>query len=138
VADGPRGSSARAEPEERVRRLTELAERLLGDVARTGYGEQPALDYLTPACAAEVLRSLDTCIRDANNNVESDYGERVAGTAYLPEIDGPVQVELFVEDQSVLRAPNGLRTPLPPAWWHLKLELDSSCTRITSLSVTTA
>ena len=111
-----------------------IAERLLCDLARSGYGQRPALDYLMPGCAAEVLRSLDTFIRNANT-VEADYGERVAGTAYLPEIEGPVQVELLVEDQSVLRAPNGLRTPLPPARWRLGLELDRSCTRITSLSV---
>ena len=137
MLDGRKETSVCAEPDERVRRITELAERLLCDLARSGYGEQVSLDYLTPACTADVLRCLDAFVRDAST-LEPDYGERVTGTAYLPEADGSVQVELLVEDQSVLRAPTGLRTPLPPARWLVELELDRPCTQITSLSVTAA
>ena len=125
------------EQDERVRRITELAGRLLRDLAQRGYGEQPSLDYFTPPCAVEVLRSLDAVISDGNV-VEADYGERVQGTAYLPDTEERVQVELLVDERSMLRAPTGGRTPLPFARWLLELELDSGCTQITSLSVSAA
>jgi len=127
-------ASACVEQDERVRRITQLAGRLLRDLAQRGYGEQPSLNYLSPPCAAQVLRSLDAVINDGNL-VEADYGERVQGTAYLPDTEEPVQVELLVEDRSVVRAPTGGRTPLPFARRLLEVELDTGCTQITSLSV---
>ena len=133
----PKRASACLEQDERVRRITELAGRLLRDLAQSGYGDQPSLDYFTPPCAVEVLRSLDAVISDGNV-VEADYGERVQGTAYLPDTEEPVQVELLVDDRSVLRAPTGGRTPLPFARWLLEVELDTVCAQITSLSVSAA
>ena len=130
-------ASACVEQDERVRRITELAGRLLRDLAQSGYGEQPSLDYLTPPCATEVLRSLDAVISDGNV-VEADYGERVQGTAYLPDTEERVQVELLVDERSMLRAPTGGRTPLPFARWLLEVELDTGCTQITSLVVSAA
>ena len=130
-------ASACVEQDERVRRITELAGRLLRDLAQSGYCERPSLDYFTPPCAVEVRRSLDAIVSDGNV-VEADYGERVQGTAYLPDTEQPVQVELLVDDRSVLRAPTGARTPLPFARWLLEMELDSGCTQITSLVVSAA
>jgi len=130
-------ASACTEQDERVRRITELVGRLLRDLAQSGYGEHPSLDYFTPPCAVEVRRSLDAVISDGNV-VEADYGERVQGTAYLPDTEEPVQVELIVDDRSVLRAATGRRTPLPFARWLLEIELDTGCTQITSLSASAA
>ena len=130
-------ASACVEQDERVRHITELAGRLLRDLAQSGYGKQPSLDYVTPLCAVQLLRSLDAIVSDGNV-VEADYGERVQGTAYLPDTAEPVHVELLVGDRSVLRAPTGGRTPLPFARWLLDVELDSGCTQITSLSVSAA
>jgi hypothetical protein len=126
-----------AEQDERVRRITALAQHLLSDLARHGYGERLDLDYLTPACAASVQRALRTVSREGWR-LESDYGETVFGTAYLPETDGAVHVELVIDDRSLARGPDGHPVALPPTRWLLDLELDAECTRITNLRATAA
>ena len=136
MAEGRR-SVAVAEQDERVRRITALAQQLLSDLARHAYGERLDLDYVTPACAASVQRALSTTSRDGWR-LESDYGETVFGTAYLPETDGAVQVELVVDDRSMARGPDGHPVALPSARWLLELELDAACTRITNLRTTAA
>jgi hypothetical protein len=136
VAEGRR-SLAVAEQDERVRRITALAQQLLSDLARHGYGERLDLDYLAPACAASVRRALSTVSREGWR-LESDYGETVFGTAYLPETDGAVHVELIVDDRSLAREPDGHPVRLPSARWLVELELDVECTRITNLRATAA
>jgi hypothetical protein len=126
-----------AEQDERVRRITALAQHLLSDLARHAYGERVDLDYLTRACAASVQRALSAVSREGWR-LESDYGETVFGTAYLPETDGAVRVELVVDDRSLAREPDGHPVALPSARWLLELELDVACTRITSLRATAA
>ncbi len=136
MAEGRRSATV-AEQDEHVRRITALAQQLLTDLARHGYGEDLDLDYLTPACAASVRRALDTVIREGLR-LESDYGETVFGTAYLRETDGAVHVELVVDDRSLAREPQGHPVALPPTRWLLELDLDAECTRITSLRTTAA
>lgn len=136
MAEGRRSAMV-AEQDERVRRITALAQHLLTDLARHGYGDRLDLEYLTPACAARVRRALDTVIREGWR-LESDYGEAVFGTAHLPETDGAVHVELVVDDRSLAREPDGHSVMLPSARWLLELELDAECTRITNLRATAA
>ena len=135
MADGPNRRGALAEQDERARRVMGLAQRLLVDLARSGYGDEVGLEYLTPECASAVRRALATVTHDGHY-VETDYEESVAGTAELPEGDGNVRVELRVNDRSALREPSGLRIPLSPWRWLLELELDGRCTRITGVQVT--
>jgi hypothetical protein len=136
VAEGRR-SVVVAEQDERIRRITALAQHLLSDLARHGYGERLDLDYLTPGCRASVQRALSTVSREGWR-LESDYGETVFGTAYLPEADGAVHVELVVDDRSLAREPDGHPVASPSARWLLELELDAECRRITNLSATAA
>ena len=134
MPDGPNGTGVRAGQDERVRRITTLVQRLLADVARSGYGERAGFPYMTPPCSAELRRAL-AAMRVEGGVIEADYGEQAQATAYLPETAGPVRVELVVDDRSVLRAPNGQRMPLPSACWLLDLALDSRCSEVLSLSV---
>jgi hypothetical protein len=126
-----RHTAAVTDQDERVRRITALSLRLLTDLARGGYGEQPELDYLTPSCAANVHAAL-AAIGGDGWYVETDYGDAVAGTADLDGGDGAVRVELLVDDRSLAREPGGPPVALPPARWRLTLVLDPRCTSITA------
>src|ERR1700690_2441054 len=130
-------AAAVTDQDERVRRITALSLRLLTDLARSGYGERPELDYLTPSCAASVYGAL-AAIGGDGWYVETDYGEAVAGTADLDGSDGTVRVELVVDDRSLAREPGGRPVALPPARWRLTLALDPRCTSITALRVEAA
>ena len=120
-----------------MRRITVLCLRLLTDLARSGYGERPELDYLTPSCAASMHGALATIGGDGRY-VETDYGDAVAGTADLDRSDGGVRVELLVDDRSLAREPGGPPIALPRARWRLTLALDTQCTGITALRAETA
>lgn len=122
------------EPDDGVRRIADLARRLLSDIARTGYGDRPDLEYLAPDCAERARLSL-RAVGDCGSTLETDYGDAVYGSARLPERSGPVWVELLVDDHSVLRSLSGRRIPLPLSRWRLELQLDERCTQITSLHV---
>jgi len=122
---------------ERVGRIVALAQRLLIDVASSGYGHEVQLEYLTPRCAARVQRALDIVTGDGAT-IEADYGESVSGTAYLATADAAVQIALIVDDRSMRRHCDGRREGLPPARWLVGLEVDATCTRITDLRVTAA
>ena len=63
-----------------MRRITALCLRLLTDLARGGYGEQPELNFLAPSCAASVHGAL-AAIGGDGWYVETDYGEAVAVNA---------------------------------------------------------
>jgi hypothetical protein len=127
-----RHRAAVTDQDECVRRITALSLRLLTDLARSGYGERPELDYLTPSCAASVQLAL-AAIGGDGWYVETDYGDSVAGTADLDGSDGAVRVELFVDDRSLAREPGGPPIALPPARWRLTLALNSGCSSITAL-----
>ncbi|MHB8532795.1 MAG: hypothetical protein ACYDC2_08745 [Solirubrobacteraceae bacterium] len=129
-----RHTAAAAEQDERVRRITDLAQRLLTDLARHGCGDPPDLPYLVPTCAAAVHAALAASGADGWS-VEADYGEAVSGTAHLSDTGGAVAVAIVVDDRSVARDVGGAPVALPPARWRLELALDSRCTRITGLRV---
>jgi hypothetical protein len=127
-----RHAASAVEQDERVRRITDLSLRLITDLARSGYGERPELDYLTPSCAASVHGAL-AAIGGDGWYVETDYGEAVAGTADLNSSVGAVRVELLIDDRSMAREPGGRPIALPLARWRLTLELEPRCTSITAL-----
>jgi hypothetical protein len=126
-----------AATDERVRRIAGLAQRLLTDLARHGYGDAAELDCLAPACAARVRPMLERLSGSAWR-VEADYGETVPGTAHLPDDGGAIRVELLVEDRSVARDHTGRPVPLPPMRWRLALDLDPDCTSIDNLCASPA
>lgn len=134
MGDGPNGTGVRVVRDDRVRRIAAVVQHLLSDLARVGYGERADFAYVAPACSIELGRALEA-VTVEHGVVEADYGEQVQGTAYLPDTEGPVQVEIIVVEHSVLRAASGERSPLAPARWLLDLALDSGCSEILSLAV---
>jgi len=114
----------------RTRRVTALVERLLFDLAGTGYGRGPELDYVDRATAdaiAEAYRPYSA----GRYRVESDFGDSCAGVAYFDgDREDAVRVEVELEDRSIVCTPDGTRTMPERRRWQITLLVDTRAERI--------
>ncbi len=120
----------------RVARVTDLSQRLLIDMARLGYGEQPKLEYM-PELLADALRGVYERYRRTAWLVESDFGEIATASAQLIEDEAtPVRVELVLDDRSAwCHRTTGERRPAQPTTWRVRLTLDAACVRVVAMSL---
>lgn len=117
----------RADHDGTVGLIAELLDRLLVDLARLGYGEYVAFEYVVPSLAHE-LRGLYPGGIQGGWTVEADYRDSAEVHARVPDAAAADQAlaaaEIALEDRSVIRSRVGAAIAAPPCRYHLAVTID--------------
>ena len=130
TGSGRAGAPPEIDVDARTSRISALVARLLGDLARLGYGEPVDLSYVARAHADALIETYAGYTR-AGYRVETDFGEACSATAHVGNTDAePILLDVELEDRTVICAPDGARTRPARSRWHLHLVLAPRAERI--------